>query len=77
MKIRLKLFGACVFAAGVALAVILSGVRHISDTVFLEAAKVRIMSIFSLHLCSSFLLLFLKKTRTLILTGTSCGSVLK
>lgn len=28
-------------AAGVALAVILSGVRHISDTVFLEAAKVR------------------------------------
>lgn len=26
--------------AGVALAVILSGVRHISDTVFLEAAKV-------------------------------------
>lgn len=25
---------------GVALAVILSGVRHISDTVFLEAAKV-------------------------------------
>lgn len=26
--------------SGVALAVILSGVRHISDTVFLEAAKV-------------------------------------
>lgn len=30
----------CVCFAGVALAVILSGVRHISDTVFLEAAKV-------------------------------------
>lgn len=30
-----------VCVAGVALAVILSGVRHISDTVFLEAAKVR------------------------------------
>lgn len=30
-----------VFISGVALAVILSGVRHISDTVFLEAAKVR------------------------------------
>lgn len=28
------------YIAGVALAVILSGVRHISDTVFLEAAKV-------------------------------------
>lgn len=30
----------CVHTVGVALAVILSGVRHISDTVFLEAAKV-------------------------------------
>lgn len=30
----------CICPAGVALAVILSGVRHISDTVFLEAAKV-------------------------------------
>lgn len=30
----------CVYFEGVALAVILSGVRHISDTVFLEAAKV-------------------------------------
>lgn len=29
-----------VLITGVALAVILSGVRHISDTVFLEAAKV-------------------------------------
>lgn len=35
-----------VWAAGVALAVILSGVRHISDTVFLEAAKVG-LSVFS------------------------------
>lgn len=30
----------CNCSAGVGLAVILSGVRHISDTVFLEAAKV-------------------------------------
>lgn len=30
----------CMCVSGVALAVILSGVRHISDTVFLEAAKV-------------------------------------
>lgn len=46
---------ACVvWAAGVALAVILSGVRHISDTVFLEAAKVglRTECFLFLHLCS-------------------------
>lgn len=64
-------------AAGVALAVILSGVRHISDTVFLEAAKVRIMSIFSLHLSSYFFFFLNKKKRTLILAGTCCDSVLK
>lgn len=68
MKNRLKLFG--VFAAGVALAVILSGVRHISDTVFLEAAKVRIMSIFSLHLFSSFLFFF--KQRLSLLVVVQC-----
>lgn len=45
----------CVFAAGVALAVILSGVRHISDTVFLEAAKVGIIGVFYF---SIFVLLF-------------------
>lgn len=78
MKNSLKLFGARLFAAGVALAVILSGVRHISDTVFLEAAKVRNMTVFSVSIfallfsCSYFL-----KTITLIFTGTSCGSVLQ
>lgn len=78
MKNRLKLFGVRLFAAGVALAVILSGVRHISDTVFLEAAKVRNMTVFSVSIfallfsCSYFL-----KTMTLIFTGTSCGSVLQ